>query len=161
MQQKTVITMVIAVLAVGAVVFLSKQSPEVATTGDSNNEANIVDIYNTATELKVEDITVGNGAEATNGSTLTVNYVGTLADGSKFDSSYDRGVPFEFTLGAGQVIPGWDQGMEGMHVGGKRRLTIPGSLAYGPNGVPGVIPQNATLIFEVELIDVLAEPKAL
>ena len=161
MQQKTIITMVIGVLAVGAIIFLSQQSPEVATTENENNQANIADVYNVATELKIEDISVGNGAEAVSGSTLTVNYVGTLSDGTKFDSSYDRGVPFEFTLGTGNVIQGWDQGMVGMRVGGKRILTIPGSLAYGQNGVPGVIPENATLIFEVDLIDVASEPKPL
>ncbi|MEK7497862.1 MAG: FKBP-type peptidyl-prolyl cis-trans isomerase [Patescibacteria group bacterium] len=106
------------------------------------------------TQLKIEDITVGTGVEATAGKKVTVNYSGTLTDGTKFDSSYDRGVPFSFNLGAGEVIKGWDMGVLGMKVGGKRKLTIPASLGYGAQGAGGVIPPNATLIFEVELLDV-------
>lgn len=108
--------------------------------------------------LVKEDIVVGEGAEATPHSQLTVHYTGWLYDGTKFDSSLDRGQPFEFTLGAGQVIPGWDQGMEGMRVGGKRVLTIPPEMGYGPRGAGGVIPPNATLKFEVELIAVAPAP---
>jgi len=106
------------------------------------------------TELKIEDEKVGTGDAAVAGKKVTVNYVGTLTDGSKFDSSYDRNEPFTFTLGAGEVIPGWDQGVAGMKIGGKRRLTIPSSLAYGDSGIPGAIPGGATLIFEVELLGV-------
>lgn len=106
------------------------------------------------TELKIEDLMEGTGDVATAGKSVTVNYTGTLTDGTKFDSSLDRNEPFTFTLGAGQVIPGWDQGVEGMKVGGKRRLTIPSSLAYGEQGAGGVIPPNATLIFEIELLKV-------
>src|SRR5205085_7956961 len=95
---------------------------------------------------------VGTGATAAAGDTLSVNYVGTLDNGTKFDSSYDRGVPFAFRLGAGQVIPGWDQGIPGMRVGGKRRLVIPPSLGYGASGVPPAIPPNAILHFDVELL---------
>lgn len=105
------------------------------------------------TNLKIEDLTVGTGAEAKSGNTVQVNYVGTLTDGTKFDSSYDRNQPFEFSLGAGQVIQGWDQGVAGMKVGGKRKLTIPPSLGYGAQAV-GTIPANSTLIFEVELVTV-------
>ncbi len=105
-------------------------------------------------ELKIEDEKVGTGAEATAGKKVTVNYVGTLTDGTKFDSSYDRNQPFSFNLGAGEVIQGWDQGVAGMKVGGKRKLTIPASLGYGAAGAGGVIPPNATLIFEVELLSV-------
>jgi peptidylprolyl isomerase/FKBP-type peptidyl-prolyl cis-trans isomerase FkpA len=105
-------------------------------------------------ELKIEDLVVGTGIEAVAGKTISVHYTGTLTDGTKFDSSKDRGTPFEFTLGAGQVIQGWDQGFAGMKVGGKRKLTIPASLGYGSQGAGGVIPPNATLIFEVELLGV-------
>lgn len=106
------------------------------------------------TELKVEDLVVGDGAEAVAGKMVSVHYTGWLTDGTKFDSSVDRGQPFQFALGAGQVIPGWDQGVAGMKVGGKRKLTIPSDLAYGDAGSPPVIPGGATLVFEVELLGV-------
>lgn len=107
------------------------------------------------TELKIEDLKVGTGAEAIAGKKITVNYTGTLTDGTKFDSSLNPGrTPFEFNLGAGQVIEGWDKGFAGMKVGGKRRLTIPSSMGYGSQGAGGIIPPNATLIFEVELLGV-------
>lgn len=106
------------------------------------------------TELKIEDLVVGTGAEAVAGKTISVHYTGTLTDGTKFDSSKDRGQPFEFTLGSGQVIEGWDKGFAGMKVGGKRKLIIPSSMGYGAQGAGGVIPPNATLIFEVELLEV-------
>ncbi len=104
--------------------------------------------------LKSEDLSVGSGAEATTGKTVSVHYTGTLTDGSKFDSSHDRGRPFEFQLGAGRVIKGWDQGVVGMKIGGKRKLTIPSDLAYGARGFPPVIPPDATLVFEIELLGV-------
>ena len=105
--------------------------------------------------LVSQDITVGTGAEATPGKTVTVNYTGWLTDGTKFDSSLDAGrTPFSFKLGAGSVIPGWDQGVVGMKVGGKRKLTIPPDLGYGSRGAGGVIPPNATLVFDVELLGV-------
>lgn len=105
---------------------------------------------------KVEstDIKVGNGAAAESGKKVTVNYVGTLKDGTKFDSSYDRNQPFAFTLGGGQVIPGWDQGVVGMKVGGKRKLVIPAELAYGANSPSPSIPPNSDLVFEIELLKV-------
>lgn len=110
------------------------------------------------TELKTEDLVVGTGAEAQKGSVVTVHYTGVLLDGTKFDSSLDRGTPFSFGLGDGMVIAGWDEGVVGMKVGGKRRLNIPSNMAYGQRGVPPVIPPNAPLVFEVELLDVQAAP---
>jgi FKBP-type peptidyl-prolyl cis-trans isomerase FkpA len=113
----------------------------------------------TVSGLQYEDKIVGDGAEATTGQNVEVHYTGWLQNpdgtaGKKFDSSKDRGTPFEFALGAGQVIKGWDEGVQGMKVGGTRVLTIPASLGYGPRGAGGVIPPNATLIFEVELLGV-------
>ena len=109
--------------------------------------------------LTIDDTVPGTGAEAQAGQPVTVHYTGWLHDpaapngrGRKFDSSKDRGEPFEFNLGAGEVIRGWDQGVQGMKVGGKRRLVIPSSLGYGARGAGGVIPPNATLIFDVELL---------
>ena len=105
--------------------------------------------------LVVDDVKPGEGAIATKGKTVSVHYAGRLTDGTKFDSSYDRGQPIDFHLGAGEVIKGWDQGIEGMKVGGKRKLTIPPDLAYGARGTPGgPIPPNATLVFDVELVGV-------
>lgn len=121
-------------------------SPTISSTpnpGDANIQ-----------EMKQEDVKIGGGAEATNGKRVTVHYTGTLTDGTKFDSSLDRNQPFTFTLGVGDVIQGWDLGVSGMKEGGKRKLTIPSELAYGERGAPPVIPPNAALIFEVELLKV-------
>ena len=106
------------------------------------------------TELKKEDVKVGTGAEAVAGKTVVVNYIGRLVDGKQFDTSCNRGQPFDFPLGAGGVIQGWDQGVAGMKVGGQRRLIIPSSLGYGANGAGADIPPNAALIFDVELLEV-------
>ena len=108
----------------------------------------------TASGLSITDLELGSGAEASAGKTVVVHYRGTLEDGSQFDASYDRGTPFSFPLGAGRVIKGWDEGVQGMKVGGKRKLVIPPDLGYGARGAGGVIPPNATLIFEVELLEV-------
>ncbi|HEY8536879.1 MAG TPA: FKBP-type peptidyl-prolyl cis-trans isomerase [Vicinamibacterales bacterium] len=106
------------------------------------------------TRLEITDVTVGTGTEAAPGRKVTVHYTGTLMDGTKFDSSRDRNEPFTFTLGVGEVIPGWDEGVKGMKAGGVRRLTIPSSMAYGSRGAGRVIPPNAALQFEVELLSV-------
>ncbi len=106
-------------------------------------------------ELEITDTAEGTGLAASNGDTVSVHYTGCLLDGTKFDSSLDRGEPIEFTLGAGMVIPGWEQGIVGLKEGGKRKLRIPSKLAYGPMGVPGVIPPYATLVFDVELVRVV------
>ena len=112
----------------------------------------------TPSGLVIEDLVVGSGAEASPGQRVRVHYTGWLTDGvivgRKFDSSKDRGDPFGFSLGRGEVIRGWDEGVSGMKVGGKRKLTIPAALGYGARGAGGVIPPNATLLFEVELLEV-------
>jgi len=118
---------------------------EAPMVNTDENDANV-------NELQVTDIKVGTGAEAKTGNTVSVHYVGTLTDGRKFDSSRDRGEPFSFTLGAGRVIAGWEQGVVGMKVGGVRKLVIPPSLAYGH--AQGHQLQNETLVFEVELLGV-------
>ncbi len=108
----------------------------------------------TASGLVYEDTVVGEGAEATAGAFVTVHYTGWLTNGNKFDSSKDRNDPFQFPLGQRHVIAGWDEGVQGMKVGGTRKLTIPPQLGYGARGAGGVIPPNATLVFEVELLEV-------
>lgn len=130
-----------------------------ARTADPAPKDDTVAGQNSTTEtrasgLMVESLKKGTGAVATAGSNVEVHYTGWLTDGKKFDSSVDRGTPFRFPLGKGRVIKGWDQGVEGMKVGGKRRLRIPPELGYGAGGAGAVIPPNATLIFEVELLGV-------
>ena len=105
------------------------------------------------TELEIEDLEEGEGEEAAEGDQLSVNYMGVLYDnGEEFDNSYDRGAPFDFPLGGGQVIPGWDEGLVGMKVGGRRQLVIPPDLAYGPQGQPPDIPPDSTLVFVIDLV---------
>src|SRR4030095_4634 len=118
------------------------------------SERTIMPSTTSSTGLIIEDVTVGEGALATAGQQVKVHYTGWLTNGTKFDSSKDRNDPFVFSLGAGRVIKGWDEGVAGMKVGGKRKLTIPPALGYGARGAGGVIPPNATLVFEVELLGV-------
>lgn len=119
----------------------------------SEKESNAQEIT-TPSGLKYVDQVVGTGEVAVAGKTANVHYTGWLENGKKFDSSVDRGQPFSFPLGAGRVIKGWDEGVQGMKVGGKRKLTIPSDLGYGSRGAGGVIPPNATLVFDVELLGV-------
>ncbi len=145
---RTIITGLFAVLAI-------------ACGSSSKGEADVAQGQSNLTQLEATDLKPGTGAAAHAGQTVSVHYTGWLYDGAaadhkgrKFDSSKDRGEPFSFRLGAGQVIPGWDHGVEGMNVGGERRLTIPPAMAYGSRGAGGVIPPNATLVFDVELLGV-------
>jgi len=144
---KHIITAAILFLAAAALLAQTKANTNAPTkvTGDG---------VKTASGLQYWDIKVGTGAEAKNGSHVTVHYTGWLTSGKKFDSSVDAGTPFEFTIGRGDVIKGWEEGVAGMKVGGKRQLRIPPELGYGASGYPGVIPANATLIFDIQLLGV-------
>lgn len=117
-------------------------------------ETKVNKMTTTDSGLKYVDVVVGKGASPTRGKQVKVHYTGTLENGTKFDSSVDRKKPFSFIIGIGQVIKGWDEGVMGMKVGGKRKLVIPANLGYGARGAGGVIPPNATLLFDVELLDV-------
>jgi len=130
----------------------------VAGAGQTTKPGGAMDekIVTTPSGLKYVDLVVGTGAEAQKGQTVAVHYTGWLTDGKKFDSSVDRGQPFSFALGAGRVIKGWDEGVAGMKVGGKRKLMIPPQLGYGERGAGGgLIPPNAELIFEVQLLEIV------
>jgi len=127
------------------------------TAIEKNNNKNIINKNEDSMmkkDLQITDITMGSGPEAKNGNKIMVHYSGTLEDGTKFDSSYDRGQPFGFVLGTGGVIKGWDLGVLGMKTGGKRKLVIPADLAYGDRSPSPLIPPNSTLVFEVELLEV-------
>lgn len=161
MSKKTWVIMGIAIAVIAALYFMfdfrsksSETNGNPAVPGDNSNTMNAQNPA--ASGLKIETLREGKGEGAKAGDKVTVHYTGTLTDGKKFDSSVDRGQPFSFQLGAGQVIPGWDQGLLGMKVGEKRRLTIPPELGYGAEGAGGVIPPNATLIFEVEMLKITA-----
>ena len=142
---KTLIAIVVITLLALVVIAAAQQPGPTKVTGEPTK---------TASGLEYWDIKVGTGAVAHTGQQVKVDYTGWLTNGKKFDSSVGTGHPFEFKLGAGMVIKGWDEGVAGMKVGGKRQLRIPSELAYGAQGYPGVIPANATLIFDVQLIDV-------
>lgn len=148
-------TLFVAILAITLTSACTKKTAEQPATTQTTTAPADATAQTATTEPKVEsvDSVVGKGTEAVSGKSVTVHYTGTLKDGTKFDSSVDRKEPFTFSLGAGQVIKGWEQGIVGMKVGGKRKLTIPAELAYGANAV-GAIPANSTLIFDVELLEV-------
>jgi len=135
---------------------VSSSLTENNSTSSNDNESNNdkINKEDTKSDLGIEILRQGTGEGVKNGQGAIVHYVGILQDGTKFDSSYDRGLPLRFTLGQGLVIEGWDKGILGMKVGEKRKLTIPPELAYGSSGAGGVIPPNATLIFEVELLQI-------
>jgi len=142
-QARIIAIVVVLVLAATAIGYLIKRR-----AGNGGTE------ITTASGLKYTDLTEGTGASPQKGQTVTVHYTGTLANGKKFDSSYDHGRPADFRIGVGSVIKGWDEGLMSMKVGGKRRLVIPSALGYGPEGRPPNIPGNSTLIFDVELLGV-------
>lgn len=146
------ILLIVGVLAVllFTVLFSKPSEPKLPVAGGQTQEGPLT----SEASLQITDVTLGKGKEAKTGDKVFVHYTGTLLDETKFDSSYDRGKPFEFILGQNQVIQGWEKGVLGMKVGGKRNLVIPSSLAYGEQGIPGAIPPNATLVFEVELLEV-------
>ena len=150
-----IVIAIIAVIVVGALVFW-KSAGQNKQMDNNQNNANIMNIITLPDGLQITDEVTGSGAQAKARNAVAVNYIGTLTNGTKFDSSYDRGQPFSFVLGAGQVIKGWDEGVLGMKVGGKRKLVIPASLGYGAQSI-GPIPANSTLIFEVELLGVQAQ----
>jgi len=131
-----------------------KSLPGTRGTGRAGNPRQEIRSVSDSNGLVIEDLVAGNGDTAESGKTVSVHYTGWLTDGTKFDSSKDRNQPFSFPLGAGYVIKGWDQGVQGMQVGGTRKITIPPELGYGARGAGGVIPPNATLVFEVELLGV-------
>lgn len=156
----TTLTTALAIIVMASACTKKPEEPKTTettttTTQAANPSGATAGTAATTSTAKVEsvDSVVGKGAEAVNGKSVTVHYTGTLKDGTKFDSSVDRKEPFTFTLGSGQVIKGWEQGIVGMKVGGKRKLTIPPELAYGANAV-GAIPANSTLIFDVELLEI-------
>ena len=144
-----IVAALVVIIAIAAYIIVNSQQGKDETLSLQSGE-----LATTATGLQYQDLVVGSGLEAKTGDTVSVHYTGWLEDGTKFDSSLDRNQPFEFTLGLGKVIKGWDEGVAGMRTGGKRKLIIPPDLGYGSSGAGGVIPPNATLIFEVELLDI-------
>ncbi|MFA5087273.1 MAG: FKBP-type peptidyl-prolyl cis-trans isomerase [Candidatus Paceibacterota bacterium] len=162
-----IIVAIIAVIIIGIIICAGRQSKELPEPiAENSSHANIINpedaqgnvsnsVNTNQTKMKIEILKQGAGAESKAGDSLTVNYTGTFENGTKFDSSLNPGrEPFVFTVGAGQVIKGWDQGMVGMKVGEQRKLTIPPELGYGESGIPGAIPGNATLVFVVDLLKI-------
>lgn len=143
--KKIILITVLLLIAAGLVYYLGFYRKNATRPAETNQMTE---------SLKIETLKEGTGAAAKNGDTVSVHYTGTLIDGTKFDSSLDRGEPFSFTLGEGRVIAGWEQGILGMKVGEQRKLFIPSALAYGSSGAGGIIPPNAPLIFEVELLEI-------
>lgn len=141
----------VCLLMASGVVMASKKDVVASKPAAASAAGKLADV----TKLQMVDTKIGTGAAAKSGDRVKVHYTGMLTNGNKFDSSVDRGQPFEFNLGAGQVIQGWDKGVEGMKVGGKRRLSIPYQEAYGEQGRPPVIPPKATLHFDIELLDIV------
>jgi peptidylprolyl isomerase len=145
-QRIMIIVIVVAVIAaILFLVFSRRSTPTVSNPSE---------LVTSDSGLQYQDLVIGSGPQAEKGDIVSVHYTGWLEDGTKFDSSLDRGEPYQLTLGAGGVIPGWEEGLLGMQEGGKRKLIIPPDLGYGESGFAGVIPANATLIFEVELVDI-------
>ncbi len=151
--KRGMIYLLLAFFCVGSLVAQTEQKKPAEKKGETGKAAPAKTVT-TRSGLKYVDLVVGKGAIPKAGNTVIVHYTGWLTNGKKFDSSVDRNQPFSFVLGRGQVIKGWDEGVATMRVGGKRKLTIPPQLGYGSEGYPGVIPGNATLIFEVELLQV-------
>ncbi len=149
-----IIIVLLLVAAVAIAACSQKETAAPQTTGGRQVLPAEAKPVTTASGLTYIDLAVGNGPSPTAGKPVKVHYTGWLENGTKFDSSVDRGQPFVFTIGAGEVIPGWDEGIMTMKAGGKRKLIIPARLGYGAAGAGGVIPPNATLIFEVELLEV-------
>ena len=166
MNNKKTTLIIVALVIVGVGIVLWTQTPRESVTQESQIPESNQQIQTSMPEqtnitmqtlpsgLQIGDEVVGTGAEAVAGKMVAVHYTGTLLNGTKFDSSLDRGEPFEFSLGAGYVIKGWDEGVQGMKVGGKRKLIIPSDLGYGSRGAGSAIPPNATLVFDVELLGV-------
>jgi hypothetical protein len=154
--QRIAILVVVLLLVAGVVflVYYNSRPQQNTSIQPAVGLPDISGLTTTTSGLQLKDVTVGTGAEAQAGDTVFVHYTGWLTDGTKFDSSLDRGQPFSFPLGAGRVIAGWDEGVAGMKEGGKRILVIPADLGYGAGGAGDVIPPNAVLIFEVELLDI-------
>ena len=143
---------IVILLGLGFVIFRERQNPSPSTEEFSFQP--ITPTQPPSTTLKIEDIKIGTGAAVKEGDTIIIHYEGKLQNGKVFDSSYARNAPFETEIGVGRVIEGWDKGLLGMKVGGKRKLTVPPNLGYGARGVQNVIPPNATLVFDLELLDV-------
>lgn len=167
--EKKILIVIIVFMVLAALIYLQlsnkKDSSNVPTIGQFNlpntstttpppTSGPTTTATPTPAKLQAMDIKIGTGSAVKSGDTIKIDYLGTLANGQKFDSSYDRGQPFEVQIGVGKVIKGWDQGVIGMKVGGKRRLVIPPELGYGEKGAGGVIPPNATLVFDLELLEI-------